>query len=137
MKSFNGLISKFLSDTKFQEYADLSDIQYNRDDPEQAFIIRNLQYCAERLEDVHIAINYYNLPIIETSYLKMGSDGRHHTESGYTYTSGTGIEFLATDSYHEKPYWATSRVESNSEGYYIVNFSSITMNGLTVRRRGL
>ena len=70
----NGLISKFLSDTKFQEYADLSDVQYNRDDPEQAFIIRKLQYCAERLEDVHIAINYYNLPIIETSFLKMGSE---------------------------------------------------------------
>lgn len=101
---------------------------------------RNILY---RLEEIKRTLDYYDYPIREVGTLHMNSQGRYETESGYYYTSGSGIEFLRTeevynydtDKWEDAGIWTTSRVESRNGNYYIVGYPDLDMSGLKVRIR--
>lgn len=96
-----------------------------------------------RLEEVKRTLDYYTCPIREVGTLHENSQGRYETESGYYYTSGSGIEFLRTeevynfdtDKWEDAEIWTASRVESNNGRYYIVGYPDLDMSGLKVRIR--
>jgi len=97
-----------------------------------------------KLDEVQSTLAYYERPIREVGTLHMNSQGRYETESGYYYTSGSGIEFLRTeeiynydtDKWEDAEVWTSSRVESKNSEYYIVGFPNVELSGLTVRVRG-
>ncbi len=97
-----------------------------------------------KLDEVQSTLAYYERPIREVGTLHLNSQGRYETESGYYYTSGSGIEFLRTEevyNYDSEQWenagvWTASRVESKNGKYYIVGFPNVELSGLTVRVRG-
>lgn len=96
-----------------------------------------------KLDEVQSTLAYYERPIREVGTLHLNSQGRYETESGYYYTSGSGIEFLRaeevynydTDTWEDAEVWTSSRVESKNGKYYIVGFPNVELSGLTVRVR--
>lgn len=96
------------------------------------------------LSDIQSCLTYHNCPVREVSRLHENEDGRYETDSGYYYTSGSGIEFLRTAEFYnydtnlfeEVQIWTTSRVESKDGEYYIVGYPDVKMDGLKVRLRG-
>lgn len=96
-----------------------------------------------RLEEVKRTLDYYDYPIREVGTLHLNSQGRYETESGYYYTSGSGIEFIRTEEvynydseqWENAEIWTTSRVESKNGKYYIVGYPDLDMSGLKVRVR--
>lgn len=97
-----------------------------------------------KLDEVQSTLAYYERPIREVGTLHLNSQGRYETESGYYYTSGSGIEFLRTEevynydteTWEDAEVWTSSRVESKNGNYYIVGFPNVELSGLTVRVRG-
>lgn len=128
-------ISRFLRDSQYEKNEDLSEVAFNAADPEELFLVEELEAISEKLCDVKSKLVYLNKPIIEESVLHRNESGRYETETGFFYTSGNLIEFLADDGRHDVPYWTVSRVESTTEGYYIVGHRSTVLDGLRVRRR--
>jgi hypothetical protein len=65
-------------------------------------------------------------------------------ENGHEFTSGCGIEYMATDDlycrynkdgeYVSIPYWCSSRVEHNGNDYYMVGCNK-PLEGMKVRYR--
>ena len=53
------------------------------------------------------------------------------------YHCGSSIEFLVYSDYYESEVWANSSVEHNENGYYIVRYSKLNLDGLKVRVRDL
>lgn len=129
----------------FPEYDDLSGLS----DYKQIKTADQLQQLEEyrsilfRLEEIKRTLDYYDHSVQETGTLHLNSQGRYETESGYYYTSGSGIEFIRTeevynpdsDIWEDTEIWTTSRVESNNGKYYIVGYPDLDMNGLSVRIR--
>lgn len=129
----------------YLEYDDMSGLSDYRqiqtaDQRQQLEEYRNILY---RLEDVKRTLDYYGLSVREVGTLHLNSQGRYETESGYYYTSGSGIEFLRTeeiynpdsDKWEDAGIWTTSRVESKGGKYYIVGYPDVDMTGLKVRVR--
>lgn len=129
-------IKNFLQAVQYEEYSDLSGVDYDPEDADQCFAIDEMRLCAEHLDDVRYALQYLRRPVIETSRLHRDAGGRYQTDSGFVYTAGTAIEALITDEYHDRPYWSASRVEYADGRYYIVGYNNVTLDGLLVRRRG-
>ncbi len=119
----------------FDLYSDLCSLPINEQDSDELFLLDELQRIMRWLEEAKNRIDYLKRPIKETSHLHKNASGRYETSSGYEYTSGTVIEVLAGDKYHETPYWMRSRVEHNGREYYLVGLEDICMDGLPVRRR--
>lgn len=111
------------------------------DERQQLEEYRSILY---KLDEVQSTLAYYERPIREVGTLHLNSQGRYETESGYYYTSGSGIEFLRTeevynydtDTWEDAEVWTSSRVESKNGEYYIVGFPNVELSGLTVRARG-
>lgn len=126
----------------YQDLSGLSDYEQIRtaDERQIAEEYRSILY---KLDEVYRDLNYLNLSICEVGTLHLNPQGRYETESGYYYTSGSGIEFLRQDEvydYEKQEYvladiWTCSRVESENGQYYIVYHKNLSMDGLKVRIR--
>lgn len=124
----------------------MSGLKIDYQDNEQLFLLDEVRIVMEQLENVSNAINYLKRPISYTGILHKNQSGRYELENGYYYTSGSSIEFLCTDRYHETynekseeyeivPYWCKSSVEHDGNDYYIVGHNDILMENLQVRVR--
>lgn len=134
-RALYGEIRQYLKDIQYNEYDDLSGVDYDREDLDAGLVVSELRYCAAKLDDVQRVMEYLQLPVIEESRIHRNSAGRYEMDSGRVFTSGSPIEALLEGD--DGPFWAVSRVEADSEGrYYIVNYSKYPMDGLLVRRRG-
>lgn len=130
----------------YRDYDDLSGLDdYKQiktaDQRQQLEEYRNILY---KLDEVQSDLAYFEKPIREVSRIYTNESGRYETDKGHYYTSGSGIEFLRTEEvynydteeWENAEVWTCSRVESRNGEYYIVGYSDIDMNGLTVRVRG-
>lgn len=105
--------------------------------------LEEYRHILYKLEEVKRTLDYYDYPIREVGTLHLNSQGRYETESGYYYTSGSGIEFIRTEEvynydseqWENAEVWTTSRVESKNGKYYIVGYPDMDMTGLKVRVR--
>ena len=124
-RALYGEIRQYLKDIQYNEYDDLSSVDYDREDLDAGLVVSELRYCAEKLDEAQRVMEY----------IRKNSAGRYETDNGRVFTSGSPIEALLEGD--DGPFWAVSRVEADENGrYYIVNYSKYPMDGLLVRRRG-
>ena len=138
-------IETMLSITGYLDYDDLSGLsdykQIETADERQK--LEEYRHILYKLEEVQSTLEYLERHIREMGTLRKNSQGRYETESGYCYTSGSGIEFLRTEEvcnfdtnkWEKVGIWTTSRVESKAGDYYIVGYPEVGLSGLTVRVR--
>lgn len=127
-------IARFLKDTEYDKYDDLSGVDYDHDDPNVRLMVSELRACAEKLDDAQHIMDYMCLPVTAESRLHKNSSGRYEMADGYYFCSGSPIEALIDEG--DDTYWVVSRVESDGGDYYIVGYSKYPMEGMLVRRRG-
>ena len=119
----------------FDRYDDLSDLDIDRTDSDQLFLLDQLQAIIMNLWEAKNKIAYLKHPVKETSHLHKNRQGRYEMASGHDFTSGDVIEVLVDNGHHLSPYWARTSVEHNGKDYYLVHYRDICMDGLLVRRR--
>jgi hypothetical protein len=138
-------IKLLLNHANYKNYEDLSGIDYDRTDSEQLFFADELIRLLEKLDGVLHVLDYLSRPVKFMGTLHKNQRDRYEVENGHEFTSGCGIEYLATDDLHcrfdEKlqeyvnvPYWCSSRVEHNGTDYYIVGCSD-SLENMKVRYR--
>ncbi len=135
----NGLYCKIDNILKLSTYDDCDDLgglEINYQDGEQLFLLEELQAVMRNLDEVRGRLVYLARPIREVSRLHRNESGRYETEGGHCYRCGSPIEALVQDGYRDVPYWVWTRLEHNGQGYYLVGYSNVEMDGLTVRVRG-
>lgn len=91
-----------------------------------------MRIITDKLADTQAHIAYLTRPIVETCRLRKGSSGKYRAAQGVFCNCGSSIEALVTDEYHNVPYWTRTVVEHNSKDYYLVGYTDLSMNGLTV-----
>lgn len=151
-------IKQILYQTKFEEYDDLSELEYDKNDKEELFLLDELYDILNKLSDISHTLDYLNRPIKDTGKLHKNSNGRYELKrmrepsersedelNGHEFTSGCGIEYLANDNRHmtynendeyvSTPYWCSSYIEHNGDDYYIVGALEVQLEGLLVRYR--
>ena len=72
---------KIAKQTAFEEYGDMSHLEVDYDNAEQAFYAREINCIIEKIDDMVHRIKYLNRPIIETITIHLNSDGRYETNS--------------------------------------------------------
>jgi hypothetical protein len=116
-----------------QEYSEVDKNICYGETPDDKLYQNEFYSIIKKLEEVKESIEYLNLPIKDTGILNKNERGRYES-SFMEYTSGYGIEVLLQEEESYK--WVISRVEHNGSDYYIVGYSSVSMEGLQVRNRG-
>ncbi|MCM1027391.1 MAG: DUF5348 domain-containing protein [Roseburia sp.] len=129
-------IDSILNFSTYEDYDDLSGLKINYRDGEQLFLLEELRTVMKNLEEAKDRLSYLARPIQEVSRLHRNESGRYETASGHSYTSGSLIEALVKDGYHEVPYWVRTSLEHNGRDYYLVGYTDVALDGLTVRVRG-
>jgi hypothetical protein len=138
-------IKMILSHADYENYDDLSGLEIDSSDPEQLFILDELQEILSGLDNVSHNINYLLRPIKVEGILHKKTNGRYEI-SDYELSSGHGIEYLANDARHMRydnndnyvytTYWKSSRIEHDGKDYYIVGANDLdTLEGVRARIR--
>lgn len=143
LQELNIQIKKLLSISKYAEYDDLSEIDYDLMDSNEGFLVDEYASILMDLTDVKSRLDYLNRRVLFTDQLVLNEADRYETSNGRMYyTSGSPIEFQYIDEamneegeFIDIPTWRTSTVEHNGTDYYIVGYPEIDLNGLTVRVR--
>ena len=141
----NGSIKKLLHDACYEEFDDMSGVDFNHMDSEQLFLVDALREILNHLSEAAYEIDYLGAPIREKGCLHKNANGRYEL-NGSELTCGCGIEYLMEDEYHEVydittsdfisvPYWKSGRIEHNGKDYYIVGADLETLENVKVRRR--
>lgn len=144
IEELNLKIKQILYHSEFDNYDDLSALNYNNSNPDDLLLLDELRSMLTKLEEISHTINYLSRPVKKEGILHKNRNGRYEM-NGHEFSSGCGIEYLATDDWHcrydengnyvQTPYWCASRVEHNGEDYYIVGTKNIDLEGLRVRIR--
>lgn len=145
MKKIDGNIKQILKHSEYEYADDLSSVIFDYKDAEHLFLVDEMRSILQKLCGISHTMNYLDRPIIAEGILHKNSYGRYEIPE-HEFTSGNGIEYLATDDLHCRydeetgeyinvPYWCASRVEHNQTDYYIVGAEDIELEGLRVRIR--
>ena len=144
VEELNLKIKQVLYHAEFENYEDLSALEYDNANPDELMMLDELRSMITKLEEISHTINYLSRPIKMEGILRKNSNGRYEIK-GHEFSSGCGIEYLATDDWHyrydkndeyaQTPYWCASRVEHNGEDYYIVGANDVKLEGLRARVR--
>ena len=127
-------IEKLVKDSKFNEYDDLSGLEFSLDDPDQIQLWDEMKHIMGCLNGIRHDIEYLNKRIIDTGRLQMNSNGRYEA-CGREFTSGSLIEALIDDGYYDVPHWEISRIEHNGTDYYLYGHKDVDLEGLKIRIR--
>jgi hypothetical protein len=139
--ALEGSLKSILKYADYENYYDLSGIDYDPRDPDQRLLAHEFRRILDRLEGVQCTLAYLKRPKKAPLPLYKNSRGRYETESR-EYTSGSGIEYLQEmeawpDGEPETvKEWKISRIEHNGQDYYIVANGATPLEGLLVRERG-
>lgn len=145
LSDLNVSIQKILYHTEFEEYGDLSDLDYDNTNADELFLLDELIGVLDKLADVSHTVNYLNRPIKVEGALNKNANGRYEVQ-GIELSSGYGLEYLSLDDRHMRyndngdyvmtPYWSYGRIEHDGNDYYIVGADKDTkLEGLKVRIR--
>ena len=140
--SLEGSLKSILEYADYNNYDDLSGVDYDPKDPEQRLLAHEFRRILDKLDAVQSTLAYLKRPKKAPLPLHKNARGRYETESR-EYTSGSGIEYLQDveawpDGEPETvKEWRISRIEHNGHDYYIVANGATPLEGLTVRERGV
>ena len=143
LQELNMQIKKLLNISKYAEYDDLSEIDYDLMDSNEGFLIDEYASILMNLADIKSRLDYLNRRVLFTDQLVLNESDRYETSNGrMCYTSGSPIEFQYIDEamneegeFIDIPTWRTSTVAHNGTDYYIVGYPEIDLDGLKVRVR--
>ena len=132
-------IDSLTRSTGFYSEEDLTEVNYNKEDPEEAFKYRTIRHLLYRLEEVGLDAEELTYPIIAEGKLHKNTYGRYEVD-GREITSGRAIELLTIDEEdedrgHNNGSWKRTRMEHNGEDYYFYHYRNIKPEGQTVRLR--
>lgn len=130
-----GKIDSILQSSTYDKYDDMSGLDIDYRDGEQLFLQDELRSVMKGLDEVKSRLEYLVRPIREVSRLHRNESGRFETDGGHCYTSGSSIEALVEDGFREVPYWVWTSLEHDGKDYYLVGYSRVKLDGLTVRVR--
>ena len=135
VKLLNPKVARVLSLSDFYYYDDLSGVEIDSTDPDQLFLLDELQRIFSDLDSVSQRLTYLSQPIKTEGKLLKQSNGRYAV-NGVELTSGCSVEYLSDHAGYEphQTRWKSSRIEHNGSDYYIVG-GSFSLNGITVRIR--
>ena len=128
-------IDEILSASTYDEHADLRGLHVDLGDSGQRFLLKELRAIMRKLADTGGSIEYLFRPVKEVGLLHRDKDGKYKTGQGYSYRSGSLIEFLLQDDSGEVSCWVPTKVEHDGEDYYLVGYEDIPLEGLRVRVR--
>lgn len=136
-------IDKILNYSDYKYADDLSEIKYNKKNADDLLLIDEYRSILEKLSDVQCQLKYLSLPVDFTDKLTIRPDGKYESQDNEVcFSSGSIIEFLTTEEvmgedghFKEVLAWRISHVEYDKDGYYIVGYKDVNLNGLTVRFR--
>lgn len=97
-------------------------------------ILNTIIRAADKLEAVVSSLKYLSRPVVTEQTLCYDPTDERYKCDYCTYTCGKGIEFYYYNEDMECYEWAESRVEY-SDGYYIVGYRNVSLDGLRVRFR--
>lgn len=129
------VIEKLLKDSGYLEYGDASLLEYNKEDPEEAYRAEEANHILYRLDEVHRQLEYLALPVRYSGQLHLQENGRYKLGE-YELTSGSSVEVLLYEEWEEVYKWVASRIEHNGESYYLVGHTDTALEGLKARKRG-
>jgi hypothetical protein len=142
----NFQIKDLLKELRYESCDDLSYCDYDNTDPQQLFLVDEMQHILEGISDISRGIDYLNTPVKVQGTLHKSPNGRYCVKN-YELTSGCGLEYLCEDNAHSRydstrdeyvsqPYWTASRIEHNGKDYYLCGTNQdIELEGLKVRIR--
>lgn len=139
----NVKIKQILYHADFEFADDLSEIEFDRTDAEQLFLVDHLRNILTNLEKVSNCIDYLSKPVSIEGILHKNENG-YYEVNGKRLPAGRGLDYLATDDYHcirnengefiNVPYWRSGRIEHNGNDYYMVGApTDIKLEGLKIR----
>ena len=105
----NMKIKQIIKAAQYETYDDLSGLNYDSSNPDDAFLITELRGIMDKLETASCNIDYITRPIKGVYTLHKNRSGRYE--------------------------WAASRVEHDGDDYYIVGYPDIKLDGLKIRLR--
>lgn len=127
-------VSRILEKADYYRFDDLSGLDINYDDLDERFLQGELSSILYRLDRINREIEYLKRPITGEYHLWKNSDGRYECDVKEFY-SGSTIECFVYDDFYERYKWVITRVEHNSEDYYLVDFETTDLDGLKIRVR--
>ena len=127
-------ISRVLEKADYHRFDDLSGLDINYDDLDERFLQGELRSILYRLDKVNREIEYLKRPIIGEYILRKNEDDRYECDVREFY-SGSTIECFVYDEFDARDKWVITRVEHNSEDYYLVDFETTDLEGLKIRVR--
>lgn len=127
----NKKLVDIIKQSKFNEYDDLSGLEYDFESPEDLLLVDELRSVMYKLDEASSTISYLDVPIKRKGILTKGYNGRYSYD-GRELTCGDCIEALIPfeDGYK----WICSRIEHDGSDYYLVGYK-VSLNGLCVRER--
>ena len=145
VQELNVKIQQVLYHADFEMYDDLSGLEWDKTSADDLFMLDELRQIMYKLDDVSHTLKYLDRPIKVEGALHKNANGRYEV-NGIELSSGSGIEYLATDDRHCRyndndeyvptPYWCASRIEHDGKDYYIVGANDLdTLENVRVRIR--
>lgn len=140
LRSLDRTASSLLLDTGFQSPEGLAfSVCPLQDEAEDAFLRGQAEELLELLERLHKVLRCLKRPPHGAFTLKQLQSGRYgySDKDGkeHSFTCGKPLEAKVYDPYHQ-PRWVRTRIEHNGSDYFLWNYPSIALSGLTVRERG-
>ncbi len=130
-------IKRFVRFSGYSESDGLHNVEADRNDPEQNFLLDEMWRVMKNLTGVLDTIEYLSKPIVEVGTLHMNSRGRYETEEETELSCGFPLEALIYDDFDGSRYWAKTRIEHDGERYYLYDYEKYSLDGLKVRIRKL
>ncbi|MBQ5852121.1 MAG: DUF5348 domain-containing protein, partial [Lachnospiraceae bacterium] len=143
VQDLNVKVQQILYKAEYENYDDLSGLEWDKTSADDLFLLDELRQIMYKLDDVSHTLKYLDRPIKTEGALHKNSNGRYEV-NGIELSSGSGIEYLATDDRHMRyndnddyvptPYWCASRIEHDGTDYYIVGANDLdTLENVRVR----
>ena len=115
LNTINQVLKDILKRSRFNEYSDLSGLEYDSDSPEELLLVDELQDVLYRLDEASNIITYLNKPIRKKGILAKSCN-----------------EALVPEEDRHK--WISTRIEHDGNDYYLVGYKG-SLSGLLVRER--
>lgn len=137
LKRLTWSIRALEKDSTYDAYGDCSGLATDRADPDAVEIETELVSIMEHLHCARKRIERLTTPIQYESRLHKDFGGRYEDDRGWLYTCGSGIEFFykGDPEQDERARWVFSRVEADSNGYYIVGYRQLSLDEVLTRVR--
>lgn len=134
LNKINEQAKKIYRETGYETHGELSNIDFDPKDPEQAYLFEELYSAVYKLDQVSWGLDYLNRPIRCEGILTLNDKDRYEL-CGIELTSGCGLEIMYYDDFYERNTWLASTLEHNGKEYYFVAKPDFELDGARARLR--